>query len=840
MSTLLDNAVRGARREQLERLEARLLTLAEEERSVRDLVERLRRELAEPAPPAISVAPPSASGPRASTTREEKVALFRDLFRGRDDVYPRLWTNDRKGSKGYSPHCTNEWRRGVCEKPRVKCGACPHQSFDPVTEQVVRDHLQGHHVIGLYPLLRNERCHLLAVDFDKDGWREDVTAFAETCRSVGVPVALERSRSGNGAHAWFFFEGAVPAMIARRLGCYLLTETMGRRPALGLASYDRLFPNQDTMPRGGFGNLIALPLQKEARQLGNTVFLDEALQPFEDQWAYLARLGRIPVSAVELIAREAHVQGRVIGARFPGVEEEEAPWLLAPSGQPRRVTPAEPLPSPVRIVQGQRLFVVREGLPGPFLNELPRLAAFQNPEFYKKQALRLSTHATPRVITCAEESERHLGLPRGCQDDLIRLVQEWGAAPQVVDERATGDRIDVSFQGTLTPTQERAASAMLSSETGMLVAPPGIGKTVLGAYLIAQRKVRTLVLVHRKPLLDQWTSQLSAFLGQPRKAIGVLGGGRRRPSALVDVAMLQSLVRKGKVADVVAEYGHVVVDECHHVSASSFERVLAEVKARYVTGLTATPHRRDGHDPILSMQLGPVRFTLSQQEAASERGIAHHLVVQDTGFSTNWSPGQPIQDLYSALASDPRRNDLILDDVLAAVNAGRSPILLTERRDHLELFAGKLEPAVRNLVVLHGGLGVKARRLALERLASIPPDEERVVLATGRYVGEGFDDARLDTLVLALPVAWKGTVAQYAGRLHRKHGGKTEVRVHDYRDGEVAVLGRMLEKRLRAYRAAGYVLLEPSPTLSAPADLVVEYDRSHRAPGPTEDANIDR
>lgn len=807
---------------ELARLEARLEVVSAEGRSLQEQIQRLRRDLAASGPSLVVAGLPLLKAGLLPTSPPGKVALFRDLFRGRLDVFPLFWANPRKGTKGYSPACANEWKRGLCNKPKVKCSVCPNQAFLAVTDQVILDHLQGRHVIGVYPLLQDERCHLLAVDFDKEGWTEDAGAFAATCRSVGVPVAIERSRSGNGAHAWLFFEAAVPAVQARRLGCYLLTETMTRRPALGMASYDRLFPNQDTMPKGGFGNLIALPLQHEARQSGNTLFLGEGLRPLEDQWGFLSSIGRIPVAAVELIAREAHRRGLVIGARFSGVSEEEAPWLRPPSGRIGRVPAPHPLQAPVRVVQGQRLFVERDGLPAAFLGEVLRLAAFQNSEFYKKQAMRLSTHTTPRVINCAEETERFIGLPRGCQEELVRLTEEWGTQPTIVDQRVTGTPIDVRFRGDLTPTQERCATAMLALDTGVLVAPPGVGKTVLGANLIARRGVNTLVFVHRKPLLDQWVAQLAEFLGLPKKAIGVIGGGKRRFTGQIDVAMLQSLVRKGVVDDVVAKYGHVIVDECHHVSASSFERVLSEVKARYITGLTATPHRRDGHDPIIEMQLGPIRFAVSPKEAAAERGFAHHLVIRETAFTTAWTAGGAIQGLYAELAMDSARNDLILNDVLAAVSAGRSPLLLTERRDHLKFFERKLSSAVRHLVVLHGGLGSKARRAALERLGSIPATEERVVLATGRYVGEGFDDARLDTLVLALPVAWKGTVAQYAGRLHRRHLGKVEVRIHDYSDGNVAVLGRMLEKRLRAYQAAGYEVLSRAPEIS-PRETTVDY-----------------
>jgi superfamily II DNA or RNA helicase len=750
--------------DELARLEARLSALDAERATVREQITAARRQLTAVEAVTISVPKLQASAVAAPTTHAAKVALFSSLFRGREDVYPRFWTNERKGTKGWAPACSNEWKRPLCQKPKVKCGACSHQAFDPITPQVIQEHLQGHHVIGVYPLLRDERCHLLAIDFDQGSWSDDVGAFAETCRAVGLPAAVERSRSGNGAHAWFFFDEAIPAGVARRVGCYLLTETMSRRPELSMDSYDRLFPNQDTMPRGGFGNLIALPLQRAAREQGNTVFVDDALRPHADQWAFLAGLARIPAATAELVAREAQRQGRVLGVRFAAVDEDDdAPWTRSPSGRLPRTAVRVPLPDVVRIVRGQRLFVEKAGLPGGFVTELRRLAAFQNPEFYKKQAMHLGTRGTPRVVTCAEESGSFLSLPRGCEPDVVALVTECGSKASIEDQRTSGDPIVVEFQGELTEVQARAAAAVLPHDIGIVVAPPGTGKTVLGAALVARRGVSTLVLVHRKPLLDQWVAQLSEFLGIPRKEIGVVGGGKRKATGRIDVAMIQSLVRKGQVDDVVATYGHVIVDECHHVSASSFARVLSEVKARFVLGLTATPRRRDGHDPIVEMQLGPVRFAVSAKASAAARGLAHGLIIRETTFSADWNTGDPIQGLYAAMASDESRNALILDDVISALEEGRSPLLLTERRDHLELFAEKLRAATRHLIVLHGGLSARERKEALATLAAIPQDEERLVVATGRYVGEGFDDPRLDTLVLALPVAWRGTVVQYAG-----------------------------------------------------------------------------
>ncbi|MGH7267331.1 MAG: TOTE conflict system archaeo-eukaryotic primase domain-containing protein [Candidatus Rokuibacteriota bacterium] len=736
------------------------------------------------------------------------MALFRQLFRGRDNIYPKLWTNTTTGRKGYAPACANEWVRGICEKPRVKCGECPNQAFLPVTDQVIRDHLQGRHVVGVYPLLTDETCWLLAVDFDKRSWADDVLAFAETCWTIGLPAAIERSRSGEGAHTWFFFAAPVSATAARKMACYLLTETMSRRHQLGMESYDRLFPNQDTLPRGGFGNLIALPLQHEPRRAGNTVFVDDRLVPHPDQWAFLAAVPPIDPDTVERLARDATRAGQVLGTRWADGDAEDneaAPWSRAPSRRGPTTRLSGPIPRTVRSVLGQRLFVEKVGLVSPQLNQIKRLAAFQNPEFYKKQRLRLSTHLTPRVIACAEELAEYVALPRGCRHDLEALLGSAGSNLAVEDRRQAGEPLDLRFQGELTPVQEQAARALLSHDAGVFVAPPGVGKTVVGTYLVAARGRSTLVLVHRQPLLDQWVAQLGMFLGLDPKAIGQIGAGKRRPTGRLDVAMLQSLVREGRVNDVVSGYGHVIVDECHHIPAVSFERVLSEVKARYLTGLTATPRRRDGLHPILEMQLGPVRFAVDAKSQAARRPFEHRLIVRNTTFVGGASdPAEGIQTLYAALAADARRNRLILDDAVQAIQEGRSPILLTERRDHLEHLATRLRPFVRHLVVLQGGMTPSERREATAQLASIPEDEPRLLLATGRYVGEGFDDARLDTLFLTMPVSWKGTLIQYAGRLHRLHPGKTEVRIYDYVDREVPLFQRMFEKRLRGYRAIGY------------------------------------
>jgi len=767
---------------------------------------------------------------------QAKIALFRSLFRGREDVYPRRFESRKTGKSGYAPACANEWVRGICEKPRIKCAECPNRRFLPVTDEVIRWHLSGQDdqgqafVAGVYPMLLDETCFFLSVDFDKTGWREDATAFLETCRRMDLPAALERSRSGRGGHVWLFFEEVVPAALARKLGSHVLTETMERHPDIGLDSYDRFFPNQDTMPQGGFGNLIALPLQKQPRELGQSVFLDDQLISYSDQWAFLSTVRKIDRSRVEGIVRDAERRGQVVGVRLPLAEEEEAePWTAPPSRHRKESPILGALPNSMELVLGNEIYIAKDGLPPGLRNRLLRLAAFQNPEFYKAQAMRLPTYAKPRIIACAEDHPHHIGLPRGCLDDVRQLLSDLKITPVVRDERCPGRPLDVTFQGELRPEQKVAAVAMLAHETGVLSATTAFGKTVIAAWLIAQRGVNTLVLVHRRQLLEQWVERLSAFLGVPATAIGRIGGGRRKPSGLLDVAVIQSLVRKGVVDDRVGEYGHLIVDECHHLSAHSFEQVARRAKGRFIAGLSATVTRKDGHHPIIFMQCGPVRHRVSAKAQAAGRPFSHTVIVRPTVFQpvkpTDSDKRVEFHVLYDELLNDDARNRRICEDVIEAVRDGRSPLVLTERHEHLDRLASQLSGSVRHLLVLRGGMGRRQHQAVTDQLASIPCKEDRVLLATGRYIGEGFDDARLDTLFLTLPVSWRGTIAQYAGRLHRLYDGKRDVRVYDYADLNVPMLSRMFDRRCRGYEAVGYTIVLPASAVAGwPADVPLPVD----------------
>lgn len=730
----------------------------------------------------------------------EKVALFRRLFRGRTDVYPVRWEGKTSGKSGYAPACANEWRAGVCEKPRIKCGDCSNRLLIPMSDAVIYDHLAGKHVVGVYPLLEDDTCYFLAADFDEADWRDDARAFMQSCEELGVPAALEISRSGNGAHAWIFFASRVSARDARRLGTAIISHTCSRTRQLKLESYDRLFPNQDTMPKGGFGNLIALPLQKLPRESGCSVFVDADLQPYPDQWGFLASIQPMPVHDIEPTIVRATGGVHPLDVTFIDDEDLATPWKRQSTATNKL---AGQMPKSMTVTLANLVYFEKAQLPQALANRLIRLAAFQNPEFYKAQAMRMSVWDKPRVIGNAENYPQHIALPRGCLEAALDLLRENGIDCDLRDERFGGEPIDISFVGTLRLDQEAAVAGMLHHDTGVLCAPTAFGKTVTAAAIIARRGVNTLVLVHRTELLKQWQECLQAFLGVGKGVVGTIGGGKAKPTGKIDIAVMQSVSRQGEVNPLVENYGQVIVDECHHVGAVSFDAILKRTKATYVLGLTATPIRRDGQQPIIFMQCGPIRYT-----AASPAGAPHDLeVLPRSRFTRIDLPTDAgIQDVFRHLANDQARTESIASEVRDAVGQGRKVLVLTERTEHLDAIKTELDGLLPVPFVLHGRMSKKQRSALVADLDALPPDAPRVLLSTGKLVGEGFDHPPLDTLVLAMPVSWKGTLQQYAGRLHREHSSKADVRIIDFVDTGHPALLRMWDKRQAGYKAMGYRL----------------------------------
>jgi len=731
-------------------------------------------------------------------TTGEKVALFSKLFRGRKDAYPIRWEGKTSGKSGYAPACANEWRAGVCEKPRIKCGDCTNRVLLPLTDAVIYKHLAGEHIVGVYPLLDNDTCYFLAVDFDEAEWRDDARAFIQSCDELGIPGALEISRSGQGAHAWVFFASSVSARDARRLGTAIISHTCTRTRQLKLTSYDRLFPNQDTMPKGGFGNLIALPLQKKPREDGFSVFVDADLRPYPDQWAFIASITPMPAHDIEPTILRATGGVHPLDVTFIDDEDLAAPWKRqnVPAGRL-----AGNMPSILTVTLANQVYFEKAQLPQALANRLIRLAAFQNPEFYRAQAMRMSVWDKPRVIGCADNYPQHIALPRGCFDTASELLADNGIRLDLRDERYAGTPITVDFVGTLRPDQEAAVSAMLRHDAGVLCAPTAFGKTVTAASVIVRRGVNVLILVHRMELLKQWKERLATFLGVDKSMVGVIGGGKNKPTGIIDIAVMQSLSRRGEVDSLVGNYGHLVVDECHHVGATSFDAILRFAKAKYVLGLTATPIRRDGQQPIIFMQCGPIRHKAPQPaEAPHDLAVTPYLIESPIELSQEAG----IQDVFRHLAQDPVRTAVLATAIIDAFQQGRKVLVLTERTDHIDAVQAALAGEIPQPFVLHGRMSKKQRATLIAEFNALPPEAPRVLLATGKLVGEGFDHPPLDTLVLAMPVSWKGTLQQYAGRLHREHACKADVRIIDLVDTGHPALLRMWDKRQRGYRAMGY------------------------------------
>ena len=792
--------------------------------------QELRRQLgyAEPVRSVVTEIPKNemvletAAGIHMRSTPEEKIRLFRSLFRGREDVFARRWYSVQKGKGGYAPVCANEWRYGVCIKPKGKCSTCENRVLVPLDDAIIYKHLSGkdangQDVIGLYPILADDTCYFLAIDFDDGAWQENVTAVRSVCGEWEIPCGVERSRSGEGAHLWVFFEDAIPCATARKLGSALLTAAMEREGKLKLDAYDRMFPCQDTLPNGGFGNLIALPLQGQARKKGNSLFMDEMLQPYPDQWAHLSAMQKLSAENVDALIR-AHSHGDALG-NLCVVESTSKPW----ERQKKVALSALDFYGVQHIVRANMIYIPANGFAPRVRNQLLRLAAFRNPDFYKSQAMRLPIYDKPRIICAAEERDGYLALPRCCEPDLIELLETAGASYEIEDKTFGGNGIQVRFKGELLPEQIPAAEALLAHDNGILSATTAFGKTVIAAYQIGQRKVNTLVLVHTQALLNQWKKALSEFLEinetlpelpkkrgrkKERSLIGQLGGSKNNLSGFVDIAIMQSLISGVEVRELVKDYGMVIVDECHHVSAVSFEQVLKEVNAKYVYGLTATPARQDGHQPIIHMQCGPIRYQVDAKVQAKKRPFDHAVIPKFTSFTQPVTDEAPwkITDAYAAMQVNKERNNKIVVDVLTAVTEGRTPIVLTERYDHAKLLADILREKSKNVVLLSGKGTAKEKRETLQGLSQIPAGEPLILVATGRYVGEGFDLPRLDTLFLAMPVSWKGTLAQYAGRLHRNYEGKQEVLIYDYVDIRVPMLERMYHKRLSGYASIGYTI----------------------------------
>ena len=770
------------------------------------------------------------SVPTITLSIDERIRLFQSLFKGREDVFARRWFSKTTGKSGYQPVCINEWKQGICDKKKYRCAICPNRNFAPLTTQDMYRHLEGKDeyccdVVGLYAIMQDNNCAFLCADFDdkncKYGYKEDVLAYVGVCREWLIPYAIERSRSGNGAYVWIFFEAPLPASKARRLGNAILTEAMTRNGQMSFNSYDRFFPNQDYLPEGGFGNLVALPLQGQARRKQNSVFVDNDFLVYKDQWAFLYNLKKIQESTIDQLLR-LHYQEE-LGKL--SMSSESKPWVTP---LPQNIT-QEDFHAKVEIIKADKLYIPLKAVSAKVLNHLKRIAAFKNPEFYNKQALRLSTYAIPRIISCFDITNEYLAMPRGCEDATRSFLNDNAVTYTIIDKTNHGNKISVSFQGEEREEQLEAINALLPYTNGILHATTAFGKTVTAAAIIARKKVNTLILVHSKALLKQWHDRLTEFLNidYPKheeknkrgrrkvfSPIGCFDSSGNTLHGIIDIALILSCLDEDGVKPFVQDYGMVIVDECHHVSSITFEQVLMSIKAHTIYGLTATPIRKDGHQPIIFMQCGPIRFTTDAKSQIAQQSFDRFLIPRFTSYNSILEDRLSIATLYKYLSEDEIRNNLIVEDICKAVNTRRTPIILTNRTVHVSVLAEKLKATIKNVILLTGIGTTKEKREAMQRLQTIPDSEQLVIVATGKYVGEGFDYPRLDTLFLALPISWKGLLTQYAGRLHREYEGKKDVHIYDYIDIHEPICDSMYRKRLKGYAAIGYKTINTAqPTL---------------------------
>ena len=742
---------------------------------------------------------------KTNFTNDEKINIFMSYFKGRDSIYPYI-SIDKKdpNKKYYIPKCANEWNRNVCNKTMgKKCKTCQYWVDKPIDKDVIMKHLFNNEPIGIYPMLEDESCYFLAFDFDdkknENNIKEDVLAFASVCDKYNVPIGIERSRSGHGIHVWIFFENNIKAITARKMGSLLLSKTMEIRDNLKIDSFDRMFPNQDTMPKGGYGNLIALPFQNNPMKYNNTAFLDRNFIAYNDQYAYLSKIKKMNYDEVYSVIR-------ILSENTIDISNEN---IEIKSEIKNKHKNNFDFPKGIDIILDNMVYIDKANLSAAVKNCFRRLATFANPEFFQKQRMRMPVYKIPMVIDCSKETEQYLMLPRGRFEYLYNLCTENNIKMNIIDKRNSGNKLDVKFKGELTNEQSLALNKMLEFDNGILEAPTAFGKTVLSCKMIADKKVNTLIITERLQILKQWKDSITRFLNVD--VVGQIGGGKNIITNEIDVASIRTIWNHGKFIDIVKNYGMIIIDECHHLAAFTYESAVNQVNAKYVYGLSATPKKENGHTPIIKMQCGDIRYKVDAKKFNEKMNIPMKVIVRDShlSFVNKNITDYGINEINNLIVQDVLRSEKIIKDIEKEFKNGKNILVLTERLEHMDYFSDKLKKFTDNLFLYHGGLGKKVLKQYDERKKQIEANNQnKILIATGSYIGEGFDDSSLDVLFLTMPVSGITKVTQYTGRLHRKNDKKEEIMVYDYVDDNFRITRNMFEKRKKTYQKLGYEIIE--------------------------------
>ena len=805
--------------------------------------------------PAINknYAPDQGARIKRETITRQHVRLFFSRFWGREDVYSKRVVK-KNGDVGYYTQCRNFWKAGCYRKngSSIKCQDCIIRKYRPVTEQQIFDHLTGKDVIGIYPYLPDGTCRFLVFDFDDHSegaekndfanavseWVEEVNALRTVCKEAGIEPLIERSRSGHGAHLWVFFEKPIPVKTARAFGNALLQKGAASVSLKTFAYYDRMLPAQDVLPEGAIGNLIALPLQPEALQNGNSAFVDEDWNAYPDQWSVL-------LSKPKLTAKQVHSCTEEWMRENPFIENngEASQGLGRQHGKPwenRIRFHKEDVWGTMQIVLSNLTYIDTIHLQPRIQNQIRRMAAFGNPIFYKNQAMGISNFSNSRYIYLGEDDSGYIGIPRGLTESLMKKCDNAGIPYQLQDERQKGKIINVTFFGELRESQKKAVSKMMEHDTGILNAATSFGKTVVCCNMIAQRKVNTLIILESSELMPQWEKAISDFLkideeppeyhtktGRTKKRkspVGTLQGPRDTMTGIVDIAMAGSLCKKGEFHPLLQKYGMILLDESHHGASATVQAVLREVKAKYVYGVTATPIREDGLEKINYMIMGPVRYHFTAKDRAKEQGIAHMVYPRFTRTASLRSQKLHINDAYVLVRDSESRNNQIVEDAKACIDSGRCPVVLTRYTEHAKRLYERLQGYANHTFLLLGEKSKKERISIRQDMEAVAEQESMLLVATGKLIGEGFDFPRLDTLIMATPIAGESVLTQYAGRLNRDYAEKTDVMIYDYIDALVPQFEKMYKKRLAAYKKIGYEICSELLPERQKAHIVYDID----------------